>query len=67
MSEEGASFWITLVEKGVGFLLIILSILMIYFTATSTNTLSVATGMFAFLSIVVLIGGAFLIVVKPPE
>ncbi len=67
MSEEGASFWLSIAEKTVGIVLVILSILMIYFTATSTSTISIATGLFAFLSIIVLISGAFLIVVKPPE
>jgi heme/copper-type cytochrome/quinol oxidase subunit 4 len=41
--------------------------LMFYFTATSTNTLNAYTGLFAFLGIVVLVGGALLIIVKPPE
>ena len=66
MSEEGASFWITLAEKFIGLILIILSILMFYFTATS-GALSIFSGVFVFLGVVVLIGGAFLIVVKPPE
>jgi uncharacterized membrane protein HdeD (DUF308 family) len=67
MSEEGSSFWITLAEKFIGLVLIIISLVMIYFTATSTSTLSVFTGLFAFLSAVVLIGGAFLIIVRPPQ
>jgi hypothetical protein len=67
MSEEGASFWITLTEKFIGLILIIVSILMIYFTATSTSVLTVFTGLFAFLGAVLLIGGAFLIIVKAPE
>jgi len=67
MSEEGASFWLTLAEKFIGLILIILSILLIYFTATSTTVLTVFTGLFAFMSAVLLIGGAFLIVVKAPE
>jgi uncharacterized membrane protein HdeD (DUF308 family) len=67
MSEEGSSFWITLVEKSIGAVLISLSILMFYFTATSTSVLSAFTGLFAFLGVVVLLGGAFLIVTKPPE
>jgi uncharacterized integral membrane protein len=66
MSETG-SFWIKMAEKFFGFLLIILSILMIYFTATSTASLGVFSGFFGFLSAVPLIVGVFLIVVKPPE
>jgi hypothetical protein len=67
MSEEGSSFWITLAEKFLGLLLIIVSIILIYFTATSTSTLGVFTGLFGFLAAVVLVGGAFMIIVRPPE
>ena len=67
MSEEGASFWISLAEKLIGIVLVILSLIMIYYTATSTSSLNVFTGLFGFLSAVLLLGGAFLIVVKPPE
>ena len=66
MSEEG-SLWVGLAEKFFGLILVILSIIMIYFTATSTDTLSIYTGLFGFLSAIVLIAGAFMIVVKPPE
>ncbi len=67
MSEEGASFWITLTEKFIGVILVVVSLLLIYYTATSTPVLNPFTGLFAFLSIVMLLGGAFLIVVKAPE
>jgi hypothetical protein len=67
MSEEGSTFWITLTEKFIGLVLVCLSILLFYFTATSISVLSAATGLFAFLGVVVLVGGAFLIVTKPPE
>jgi membrane-bound ClpP family serine protease len=67
MSEEGTSFWATLAEKLIGLTLIILSIVLFYFTATSTATLNPFTGIFAFLGVAVLIGGAFLLVTKPPE
>lgn len=66
MSETG-TFWINLTEKAFGLFLISLSILMIYFTATSTNVLGAYSGLFGFLSVIVMIAGAFLIVVKPPE
>jgi uncharacterized membrane protein HdeD (DUF308 family) len=66
MSEEG-SFWIGLAEKFFGLVLLILSILMIYFTATSTDALGAFAGFFTFLSAVILVAGAFLIIVKPPE
>ena len=66
MSEEG-TFWTTIAEKLIGTILIILSIVMFYFTATSGSTLSLFTGFFAFLGVIVLIAGAFLILVRPPE
>jgi hypothetical protein len=67
MSQEGPSFWLTMTEKLIGIVLIIVSIIMLYFTATSTTTLTVATGLFTFLGVLVLASGAFFIVVKPPE
>ncbi len=67
MSEETGSFWIGLAEKFFGLILVIVSLIMIYFTATSIDTLSIYTGLFAFLSVIVLIAGAFMIVVRPPE
>lgn len=67
MSEEGESFWITLAEKFFGLLLVIISIIMFYFTFTSTSSLGLFTGFFGFLGFVMLIAGAFLIVVRPPE
>lgn len=67
MSNEGGSFWIGLVEKFFGLLLIVLSVLMIYFTATSTAVLGGFTGLFAFLGVAVLVAGALLIVFKAPE
>ena len=67
MSEEGASFWITLTEKVIGIVLTILGVLMIYFTTTSGAVLSIFTGFFTFLSVIVLVGGVFLMITKPPE
>ena len=66
MSEEG-NLWITVAEKLIGILLIIVSAVMLYFTATSADVLSAYTGFFAFLGVVILVAGAFLIVVKHPE
>jgi hypothetical protein len=67
MSEDRDSFWITLAEKFFGLLLIIVSIIMMYFTFTSGAALSIFTGFFGFLGVVILVAGAFLIVVKAPE
>ena len=66
MSEEG-NFWITIAEKLLGIILVILSIVMLYFTATSTDVLGLYSGFFGFLGVVVLIAGALLLLVKPPE
>jgi len=67
MSDEGDSFWITLAEKFFGILLVAISIIMFYFTFTSTPVLGIFTGFFGFLGVIILIAGSFLIVVKPPE
>lgn len=67
MSEEGGSYWVSFAEKLVGILLIIVSGLMLYFTATSTDSLGVYSWIFAVLGVIVLIIGIFLLLVKPPE
>ncbi len=66
MSEEG-NFWVTLTEKIIGIILIIVSITMLYFTFTSDVALGTYTAFFGFLGVIVLVAGAFLIMVKPPE
>jgi len=65
--SEGDTFWLSLAEKFFGLLLTIIGALSLYFTVTSTTALGVFTGLFSFLSIVVLIIGLFLLLVKPPE
>ena len=65
MSESG-SLWITIAEKFFGLLLLAIGGTLIYFTATS-SALGAYTALFGFLSIIVVIAGAFLIIVKPPE
>jgi len=65
--SEGDTFWLSLAEKFFGLLLTIIGALFLYFTVTSTTVLGVFTGLFGFLSIVVLIIGLFLLVVRPPE
>jgi hypothetical protein len=67
MSEEGDSFWITLAEKFFGLLLVAISIILFYFTFTSTAVLGIFTDLFGFLGVIILIAGTFLIIVKPPE
>ncbi|MEM0357682.1 MAG: hypothetical protein QXL77_04830 [Candidatus Bathyarchaeia archaeon] len=63
MSEEGG-FGITAAEKFFGFILIIVGALALYFTLTSTQALSIYSGLFGFLSFVVLAVGLFLIIAK---
>jgi hypothetical protein len=65
--SENVTFWVTLAEKFVGFLLAIVGALLLYFTATSTDALGVFTGLFGFLGIVLLVVGVFLLLVRPPE
>ena len=65
--SEGDTFWISLGEKFLGLLLLILGVLLLYYTATSTVQLSVFTGLFGFLGVAVLVIGIVLLLVKPPE
>ena len=66
MSEEG-SFWVGLAEKFFGLILTVIGALFIYWTATSSGTLNVFTGFFIFLSVIFLIAGLFLLLVRPSE
>ncbi|MCW4006312.1 MAG: hypothetical protein NWF04_06945 [Candidatus Bathyarchaeota archaeon] len=63
MSED-VSFWVTLTEKIVALLIIALGGVMIYFTAT-TAVLGAFTGLFGFFCAVLLVAGAFLLIMKP--
>jgi uncharacterized membrane protein HdeD (DUF308 family) len=65
--SEGDTFWVSLTEKFLGLLLTIIGALFLYFTLTSTAALAGFTGLFGFLSVVVLLIGLFLLVVRPPE
>jgi hypothetical protein len=65
--SEGDTFWVSRAEKFFGFLLTIVGVLFLYFTLTSTAALGGFTGLFGFLSVVVLIIGLFLLIVRPPE
>jgi hypothetical protein len=65
--SEGDTFWLSLAEKFFGLLLTIIGALFLYFTVTSTTALGVFTGLFGFLSVLVLIVGLFLLLVRPPE
>jgi membrane-bound ClpP family serine protease len=65
--SDGDTFWVSLAEKFLGLLLTIIGALFLYFTLTSTAALAGFTGLFGFLSVVVLLIGLFLLVVRPPE
>jgi hypothetical protein len=67
MSEEGDTFWVSLAEKFFGIILIIIGAIMLYFTATSTSVLGAFSLFFGILSLIMLIIGLFLLLVKPPE
>jgi hypothetical protein len=65
--SEGDTFWLSIAEKFFGLLLTIIGALFLYFTLSSTAALGDFTGFFGFLSIVVLLIGLFLLLVRPPE
>ncbi|MGD0406396.1 MAG: hypothetical protein ABSB10_07080 [Candidatus Bathyarchaeia archaeon] len=67
MSEEGDTFWVSLAEKFFGIILIIIGAIMLYFTATSTSVLGGFSLFFGILSLIMLIIGLFLLLVRPPE
>jgi uncharacterized Tic20 family protein len=67
MSQEGDTFWVSLAEKVFGLLLIVIGAIMLYYTVTSTDTLGAFTAFFGVLSVILLIIGVFLLIVKPPE
>jgi len=67
MSEEGDTFWVNLAEKSLGLVLIVIGAVMLYLTATSTKQLGAFTAFFGVLTIVMLIIGLFLLLVRAPE
>jgi hypothetical protein len=67
MSEEGDTFWVSLMEKFFGVILLIIGGLMLYFTATSTSELGGFSLFFGIISIIMLIIGLFLLLVRAPE
>ncbi len=65
--SEGDTYWISVGEKFFGLLLLIMGAILLYYTATSTAELANFTAFFGFLSIVVLLIGVLLLIVRPPE
>jgi hypothetical protein len=64
--SENNSYWLTLAEKVIGIVLIIISGLMLYYTAT-TSALGKFDVIFIFLGVIILIVGIILLLVKPQE
>jgi hypothetical protein len=67
MSEEGDTFWVSLTERIFGLLLIVIGAVMLYYTATSTDTLGGFSVLFGALSVILVLLGIFLLIVKPPK
>jgi ABC-type tungstate transport system substrate-binding protein len=66
MSEEGDTFFISLAEKLFGVFLIIIGAIMLYLTS-STSALGGFSLFFGILSLILLIIGLFLLLVRPSE
>ena len=64
--SEGDTFWVSLAERIFGLSLIIIGALMLYFTATSAGIGGFGL-FFGVLSVIMVIVGIFLLIVKPPE
>ena len=67
MSEEGDTFWVSLTERIFGLLLIVIGAVMLYYTATSTDTLGGFSILFSALAVILVLLGIFLLIVKPPK
>jgi uncharacterized protein YjeT (DUF2065 family) len=67
MSEEGDTFWVSLTERIFGLLLVVIGAVMLYYTATSTDTLGGFSVLFGALAVILVLLGIFLLIVKPPK
>ncbi len=66
MSEEGDTFFVNLAEKLFGVALIIVGAIMLYLTA-STSALGAFSVLFGILSVIMLVIGLFLLLVRASE
>ncbi len=66
MSEQD-TFWIKLGQRGFGLLLLVIGIVMLYFTLTSLTELAAFSAFFGLLSVILLALGVVLMISKPPE
>ena len=63
MSEE-SGFGLNLAEKFFGLIILLTGIFALYFTVTSAQALVVYTGLFGFLSIILIVIGLILVIAK---
>lgn len=66
MSEEGDPFWASLFERIIGLSLIVIGAVLLYLTVTNEG-ISGFSMLFGFLSIVLVIVGIFLLLIKPEQ
>ena len=63
MSEEGG-FGVKLAERFFGLIILIVSVLMLYYTLTSLQGLGSATGLLVFINVILIVLGLFLLTAK---
>jgi hypothetical protein len=69
MSEQGDTFWISLAEKFFGLIVIVIGGILLYLTATSTSAseLGAFSAFFGVLSVILIVIGLFMLLVRPTE
>ena len=67
VSEEGDTFWVNLAEKSLGFILIFIGAVMLYLTAISTAELGAFSAFFGILTVIMIVIGLFMLLVRAPE
>lgn len=66
MSDEGNTYWASFIERIFGLVLIVIGAILLYLTVT-TAALGTFITFFSVISIVLVIIGIFLLIVKPSE
>jgi hypothetical protein len=66
MSEQD-NFWISFGQRFFGLILLIIGIVLVYFTVTSIAEFGAFTAFFVFLSVVLVAVGVVLLIAKPRE
>ncbi len=67
MSDKSAGYWVKLAQRIIGLVVLIFGALLIYFTLTSLNNLGIFSWLFGALSLVLIILGIFIMIIKSPE